>query len=105
VAIVPARTARPGIVGFAAMGLGIATGVPLAIVAVGRIGRDADSAVAGITTVTYSAGLPTGPCVGALGSAVSLSFAFGIVALLSVGIVVSAYTLRVGLGDQAVMPE
>jgi hypothetical protein len=32
-------------------------------------------------------------------------FAFGIVALLSVGIVVSAYTLRVGLGDQPVMPE
>jgi ABC-type dipeptide/oligopeptide/nickel transport system permease component len=52
VAIVLARTPWLGIVGFVAMGLGIATGVPLAIAAAGRTGRDADSAVAGITTVT-----------------------------------------------------
>ena len=58
-------------------------------------------AVAGITTVTYSAGLLAGPSVGALGSAVSLPFAFGIVALLSVGIVLSAFTLRVGLGGSS----
>jgi len=99
VAIVAARTPWLGIVGFAAMGLGIATGIPLAIAAAGRTGQDADSAVAGITSITYSAGLAAGPSVGALGSAVSLPFAFGIVALLSVGLVFSASTLRVGLND------
>ncbi len=99
VAIVAARTPWLGIVGFAAMGLGIATGIPLAIAAAGRTGQDADSAVAGITSITYSAGLAAGPSVGALGSAVSLPFAFGIVALLSVGLVLSASTLRVGLND------
>ncbi|HTJ68953.1 MAG TPA: MFS transporter [Actinospica sp.] len=101
VAIVMARTPWLGIVGFAAMGLGIATGVPLAIAAAGRTGRDADSAVAGITTITYSAGLLAAPSVGALGSAVSLPFAFGIVALLSVGLSVSAFTLRVGLDGES----
>jgi MFS family permease len=97
IAIVMARSPWLGIAGFAAMGLGIATGVPLAIAAAGRTGRDADSAVAGITSITYSAGLLAGPSVGALGSAVSLPFAFGVVAVLSVGIVLSAFTLRVGL--------
>jgi MFS family permease len=101
VAIVMARTPWLGIAGFAAMGLGIATGVPLAIAAAGRSGGNTESAVAGITTVTYSAGLLAGPSVGALGSAVSLPFAFGIVALLSVGIVLSAFTLRIGLGDSS----
>ncbi|HET9172074.1 MAG TPA: MFS transporter [Actinospica sp.] len=105
VAVVMARTPWLGIVGFAAMGLGIATGVPLAIAAAGRIGRDADSAVAGITTVTYSAGLLAGPSVGALGSAVSLPFAFGVVALLALGLVFSAYTLRVGLVESPVMTK
>lgn len=105
VAIVMARSPWLGIVGFAALGLGIATGVPLAIAAAGRTGQDADSAVAGITTVTYSAGLLAGPSVGALGSAVSLPFAFGLVALLSVGLVLSAFTLRVGLVNSSVIPK
>ena len=98
VAVVAARSPWLGIVGFAALGLGIATGVPLAIAATGRTDQDADSAVAGITSVMYASGLLAGPSIGALGSAVSLPFAFGFVAVLSTGIGLSAYTLRVGAG-------
>jgi MFS family permease len=86
VAIVAARTPWLGIAGFAAMGLGIATGVPLCIAAAGRATGDSDTAVAGISSITYGSGLLAGPSVGALGSAVSLPFAFGLVALLATGI-------------------
>lgn len=96
VAIVAARGPWLGIAGFAAMGLGIATGVPLAIAAAGRTGGDANLAVAGVTSITYTAGLLAGPSVGALGSAVSLPFSFGFVALLTCGMAWSAHTLRVG---------
>lgn len=96
VAVVAARTPWLGIVGFAATGLGIATGVPLAIAAAGRSGRDSDAAVAGVSSITYTAGLLAGPSVGALGSAVSLSFAFGFVAVLTSGMALAAHTLRRG---------
>jgi MFS family permease len=95
-AVVAAHSPWLGIVGFAAMGLGIATGVPLAIAAAGRSGRDSDAAVAGVSSITYTAGLLAGPSVGALGSAVSLAFAFGFVAVLTCGMALAAHTLRIG---------
>ena len=52
------------------------------------------SAVAGIATITYTAGLLAGPAIGLLGSAVSLPFAFGLVALLTAGIGLGAGALR-----------
>jgi MFS family permease len=82
------------ILGFAAIGLGIATSVPLAIAATGRLGGDADTAVAGITTVMYGAGLIAGPAVGGLGSAVSLQFAFWVTAVVAAGIALGARALR-----------
>lgn len=102
VAVAAARTPWLGIAGFAAMGLGIATGVPLAIAAAGRrTGQNSDAAVAGVTTITYGAGLLAGPSIGALGSAVSLSFSFGFVAVLVCGMVLSAHTLRTGRAEGA----
>ena len=82
------------ILGFAAIGVGIATSVPLAIAATGRLGGDAEAAVAGLTTVMYGAGLVAGPSVGALGSAVSLPFAFWVTAVVSTGIALGARALR-----------
>ncbi|MGH6657515.1 MAG: MFS transporter [Actinocrinis sp.] len=82
------------IVGFTAIGLGIATSVPLAIAASGRLGGGAEAAVAGITTIMYGAGLVAGPLVGALGSAVSLSFAFWVTAVVTAGIALGARALR-----------
>lgn len=83
-----------GMLGFAAVGLGIATSVPLAIAATGRLGNNAESAVAGITTIMYAAGLVAGPAVGALGSAVSLPFAFWVTAVITAGIALGARALR-----------
>jgi hypothetical protein len=83
-----------GILGFAAIGLGIATSVPLAIAATGRLGGDAEAAVAGITTVMYGAGLVAGPSIGALGSAVSLPFAFWVTAVVTAGIILAGGALR-----------
>jgi MFS family permease len=105
VAIVAAHTPWLGIAGFAAMGLGIATGVPLCIAAAGRATGDSDAAVAGISSITYGSGLLAGPSVGALGSAVSLPFAFGLVALLAGGISLFAYTLRAGSGAPSTAAE
>ena len=99
--VVAARSPWLGIIGFAAMGLGIATSVPLCIAAAGRATKDSDTAVAGISSITYASGLAAGPSVGALGSAVSLPFAFGLVALLATGISLTAYKLRVGLDGSA----
>jgi hypothetical protein len=50
--------------------------------------------VAGIATVTYTSGLVAGPVIGALGSAVSLSFAFGVVAVLGCVMAAGAAALR-----------
>jgi predicted MFS family arabinose efflux permease len=89
-----AREPVLGIIGFAAVGLGIATSVPLAIAATGRLGTNAESAVAGITTIMYAAGLVAGPSIGAVGSAVSLPFAFWMTAIVTAGIALSAQALR-----------
>ena len=89
-----ANTPLLGMLGFAAVGLGIATSVPLAIAATGRLGGNAEQAVAGITTVMYAAGLVAGPSVGALGSAVSLPFAFWMTAIVTTGIALAARALR-----------
>jgi len=93
--VVVARAPIPAVIGFGLLGLGIATVVPLAIAATGRIEADvdADSAIAGITTIVYAGSLIAGPLIGALGSAVSLPFAFAVVALAAVGISVGARTL------------
>ncbi len=94
VVIVLARQPAVGIAGFAALGLGIATVVPLAFAAAGRRGGDTEASVAGIATITYTSGLLAGPSIGALGSAVSLSFAFGVVAVLACGMALGAGALR-----------
>lgn len=82
------------LIGFAAIGLGIATSVPLAFAAAGRLGGDAEASVAGIATIMYGAGLIAGPAVGALGSAVSLPFAFWVTAVVTTGIALGASALR-----------
>jgi fucose permease len=82
------------IVGFAAIGVGIATSVPLTFAAAGRLGGDPEASVAGIATIMYGAGLIAGPSVGALGSAVSLPFAFWATAVVTTGIALGARALR-----------
>lgn len=92
--VVFAHTAVLGFAGFSLLGIGIATSVPLAIAAAGRTRGDADAAVAGMTTLVYAGSLLAAPVIGLLGSAVSLSFAFGAVALCTLGILFGARALR-----------
>lgn len=93
--VVAGHTPAVVILGFVLTGLGIATTVPLAFAASGRATAHAESAIASIATVTYTAGLLADPTIGLLGSAVSLSFAFGLVALLTAGLVFGAGALAV----------
>jgi predicted MFS family arabinose efflux permease len=92
--VVASRGPALGVVGFALLGMGIANVVPLAIAATGRLGGDADSAIASITTIVYAGGLAAGPVIGGLGSAVSLPFGFAVVALAALGITLGARVLR-----------
>ena len=88
--VVAARSPGLAFAGFAAVGLGIATVVPLAIAASGRTGSDTAASVAGMTTIVYAGSLMAGPVVGGLGSAVSLPFGFSTLVLGAAGIVLGS---------------
>jgi fucose permease len=90
VLVVAAHGPGPAFAGFAAVGLGIATVVPLAIAASGRTGTDPAASVAGMTTIVYGGSLMAGPVVGGLGSAVSLPFGFSTLVLGAAGIVLGS---------------
>jgi len=94
VAVVVAGSPLIAVLGFVLTGLGIATTVPLVFGASGRATAHAESAIASIAVITYTAGLVADPTVGLLGSAVSLPFAFGVVAVLTSGLVFGAGALR-----------
>jgi MFS family permease len=92
--VVVARTPVPAIAGFALIGLGIATIVPLAFAAAGRAVPHAGQGIAAVATVAYGAGLAAPGIVGAIASAASLPAAFAIVATLCVGFGLGAGALR-----------
>jgi MFS family permease len=94
VTVVLASAPVVAVLGFVLTGLGIATAVPLAFAASGRATAHAEGAIASIATITYTAGLLADPTIGLLGSAVSLPFAFGLVALLTSGLILGAGALR-----------
>lgn len=94
--VVVARTPPPAIAGFALVGLGIATVVPLAFAAAGRAVPHAGQGIAAVATVAYGAGLAAPGIIGAIASAASLPAAFAIVAMLCAGFGLGAGALRAG---------
>lgn len=94
VLVVGARVPALAIPGFALIGLGIATVVPLAFAAAGRAVPHAGQGIAAVATVAYGAGLAAPGIVGAIASAASLPAAFAIVATLCVGFGLGAGALR-----------
>ena len=82
--------------GFALLGLGIAVVVPLAFAAAGRSGPNPSQAIAGVATITYTSGLIAPSAIGTLAQATSLVVSFGLVTVLSVGLMVGAGVLRTG---------
>ncbi|GAA5190369.1 hypothetical protein GCM10023322_45330 [Rugosimonospora acidiphila] len=94
VLIVAARGAAPAFVGFALLGAGVATVIPLAFTAAGRIGPHPGQAIAGVATVSYGASLVGPGLIGAIAGAASLPVAFTVVALLCVFIALGAGLMR-----------
>lgn len=75
------------ILGFALVGIGVATVVPLAFAAAGRIGAEngpaaAGNAIAGVATIAYGAGLAAPGVIGGIASLTSLTWSFAFVATL-----------------------
>ncbi|MBT8228380.1 MAG: MFS transporter [Dactylosporangium sp.] len=92
--VVVARSPVPVAVGFILLGVGVAVVVPLTFAAVGRMDLDASHAIAGVATVTYSSNLFAPAVIGGIARFSSLSVSFGLVALLTLGIVARAGALR-----------
>ncbi|WP_155054456.1 MFS transporter [Streptomyces blattellae] len=86
--------------GFALMGLGIAVVVPLCFAAAGRSGSNPSLAIAGVATITYTSGLIAPGAIGTLAQATSLMVSFGLVTVLSGGLVAFASVLRAGDRDR-----
>ncbi|HEY4094449.1 MAG TPA: MFS transporter [Baekduia sp.] len=92
--VVLARTPALGIVGFALIGLGIATVVPLAFAAGGRAVPHAGQGIAAVATVAYGAGLAAPGAIGAIADVASLPAAFVVVAVLTGLVSAGAGALR-----------
>ncbi|GAA3562959.1 MFS transporter [Kribbella ginsengisoli] len=82
------------IAGFGLLGLGVAVVVPLAFAAAGRTGPNASQAIAGVATVTYTAGLIAPSVIGGVAQASNLTVSFILVTLLATGIAVFSAVLR-----------
>lgn len=89
-AVLPAAV----LAGFAMLGLGISIVVPLAFAAAGRIGAHPDTAIAGVATVGYGAGLAGPAALGGIAGLSSLRVSFGVVAIIGSVIAVFAGVLR-----------
>jgi MFS family permease len=98
--VVLARTPALGIVGFALIGLGIATTVPLAFAAGGRAVPHAGQGIAAVATVAYGAGLAAPGLIGAIADVASLPAAFVVVTALAALVSLGAGALRPA-GDEA----
>ncbi|GIG62147.1 MFS transporter [Longispora fulva] len=81
------------VAGFALIGLGIATVVPLVFSAAGRTGHGTH-AIASVATVAYGAGLAAPGVVGGLADATSLTVSFTVITALVAVVALSARTLR-----------
>jgi len=102
--VVLAHSAAPAIVGFALMGVGVATVVPLCFGAAGRRGPVPSQAIAGVATVTYTSGLIAPAAIGFIAGASSLTVSFGLVTLLALGLVLGAGVVRPPAKAVAVSP-
>ncbi|HEY2673927.1 MAG TPA: MFS transporter [Rugosimonospora sp.] len=80
--------------GFALLGVGIATVIPLAFATAGRIGPHPGQAIAGVATVSYGANLIGPAAIGGIADAASLRAAFAVVAVLPAFIALGAGLMR-----------
>ena len=93
VLVVVARNPAPAIAGFALLGIGIAVVVPLCFAAAGRSGDNPSRSIAGVATVTYTSGLLAPATIGWVAQGTSLPVSFGVVTVLTLGLVLGAGVL------------
>ncbi|WP_309235377.1 MFS transporter [Streptomyces sp. TRM64462] len=96
VLVVTAPHAVVAMAGFALLGLGVAVVVPLAFAAAARSGPNPSQAIAGVATITYTSGLIAPSAIGGLADLTSLTVSFGLVTLLTFGLVAGAGVLGAG---------
>ncbi|MDT0382223.1 MFS transporter [Streptomyces sp. DSM 42041] len=95
VLVVTAETPASAVAGYALIGVGIAVVVPLCFSAAGRTSEgSAGRAVAGVATLAYASGLAAPAAVGWVAEATSLPVSFGLVTVLTSGLVLGAGVLR-----------
>jgi MFS family permease len=94
VMVVTAVSQPAAIAGFALIGVGIAIVVPLCFAAAGRSGTVPAQAIAGVATITYTSGLVAPAAIGTIAQATSLTVSFGLVTLLTAGLIMGAPVLR-----------
>ncbi|MEZ0068091.1 MFS family permease [Streptacidiphilus sp. MAP12-20] len=96
VLVVTAQGAAQAIVGFALLGTGIAVVVPLCFAAAGHSGDNPSRAIAGVATVTYTSSLIAPATVGLIAQATSLRASFGVITVLTLGLILGARLLAPG---------
>jgi MFS family permease len=82
------------IVGFALLGLGVATVLPLAFAAAGHSSGQPARAISGVATIAWGAGIAAPGVVGGIAAGTSLRFSFALVTLLVTLIAAGASLLR-----------
>jgi hypothetical protein len=102
--VVLSHSPGPAIGGFALMGVGVSTVVPLCFAAAGRSGPVPSQAIAGVATVTYTSGLIAPAAIGGIAGASSLTVSFGLVTVLVLGLVLGAGVVRPKARAVAVSP-
>jgi predicted MFS family arabinose efflux permease len=94
VLVVASHSPVTAIGGFALLGIGVSTVVPLCFAAAGRRGPVPSQAIAGVATVTYTSGLIAPAAIGGIAGATSLTVSFALVTVLTLGLVLGAGVLR-----------
>jgi MFS family permease len=94
VLVVIARTPPPAVAGFMLIGLGVSVVVPLAFAAAGNSAPTPSQGVAGVATISYTAGFIAPSSIGAIAGGTSLSTSFVLVTVLTAAMVLAAGALR-----------
>ncbi|MER5635623.1 MFS transporter [Kitasatospora sp. NPDC002227] len=92
--VAAADTPYLAIPGFALIGVGIATVVPLAFAAAGHSGPNPSQSIAGVATITYISGLVAPAAIGGIAQLSSLTVSFCVVTALAACLVLGATALR-----------
>ena len=85
-----------GLIGFAALGIGVALVVPVVFAAAGRVGPHPARSIAGAAGVAYASGLVAPGVIGGIAAASSLTTSFFLVACLVAIMALAAGVLRAG---------